>query len=166
MKHLALALASATAIGVATSAFAAEATPTFSKDVAPILYNNCVVCHRPGEVAPMSLLTYQNARPWARAIKNKGVNHERPPWRAGPESMKLANDRSLARKDIETIVRWADGGAPKGEDKDLPAAPVFPDGGWAFGKPDAVIELPIEAQVAPTGEIPQLSYFVKSPFPN
>ena len=99
------------ASGIATAARAQA--PTFSKDVAPILYNNCVVCHRPGEVAPMSLLTYQNVRPWARAIKNKVVNHEMPPWGAGPGSMKLANDRSLSQKDIDTIVRWADTGAPK-----------------------------------------------------
>jgi hypothetical protein len=150
---------------VSVAATSQAQAPTFSKDVAPILYSNCVVCHRPGEVAPMSLITYQNVRPWARAIKNKVVNHEMPPWGAGPGSMKIANDRSLPAKDIDTIVRWADGGAAKGGDKDLPPAPTFADGGWTFGKPDAVIDLPIEAQVAPTGEIPQLSYFVKSPFP-
>ena len=86
--------------------------PTFSKHVAPILYNNCVVCHRPGEVAPMSLITYQNVRPWARAIKNKVVAREMPPWGASPVSMKLANDRSLSQKDIDTITAWANGGAP------------------------------------------------------
>ena len=153
------------AVGVASAASAADAPPTFSKDVAPILYSNCVVCHRPGEVAPMSLITYQNVRPWARAIKNKVMAREMPPWSASPASLKLANDRSLSQKDIETIVRWAEGGAPKGEDKDLPSAPVFPAGGWMWGEPDAVIDLPIEAQVAPTGEIAQTSYFVKSPFP-
>ena len=165
MKNILVVLAAVTLLGVATSAIAADTAPTFARDVAPILYNNCVVCHRPGEVAPMSLLTYQNVRPWARAIKNKVANHEMPPWGAGPGSMKIANDRSLAQKDIETIVRWADGGAPKGDDKDMPAVPEFPSGGWAWGQPDAVIDLPIESQVAPTGEIPQLSHFVKSPFP-
>ena len=79
--------------------------------------------------------------------------------------MKMANDRSLSAKEIEIITRWADAGAPKGDDKDLPRTPTFPEGGWAFGTPDAVIDLPIEAQVAPTGELPQISYFVKSPFP-
>ena len=113
----------------------------------------------------MALITYQNVRPWARAIKNKVVAHEMPPWGASPASMKIANDRSLSQKDIETIVRWADGGVPKGDDKDLPAVPTFPAGGWAFGQPDAVIDLPIEVQVPPTGEFPQTSYFVKSPFP-
>jgi hypothetical protein len=150
---------------VARAADTSSSTPTFSKDVAPILYSNCVVCHRPGEVAPMALITYQNVRPWARAIKNKVVAHEMPPWGASPASLKIANDRSLSRKDIETIVRWADGGVPKGDDKDLPAVPTFPAGGWAFGQPDAVIDLPIEVQVPPTGEFPQTSYFVKSPFP-
>ena len=153
------------ALGVAGVSSAADAPPTFSKDVAPILYSNCVVCHRPGEVAPMSLITYQNARPWARAIKNKVVAHEMPPWSASPASLKIANDRSLSQKDIETIVRWADGGAQQGDDKDLPPVPTFPAGGWAFGQPDAIIDLPIEVQVPPTGESPQTSYFVKSPFP-
>ena len=74
----------------------------------------------------MSLITYQNVRPWARAIKNKVVAHEMPPWGASPASMKIANDRSLSQKDIETIVRWADGGAPKGDDKDLPAGADVP----------------------------------------
>ena len=74
----------------------------------------------------MSLITYQNVRPWARAIKNKVVAREMPPWGASPASMKLANDRSLSQKDIDTIVRWADGGAPKGDDKDLPAVPDVP----------------------------------------
>src|SRR4051794_9253909 len=104
----------------AAAAPAADAAPTFTRDVAPILYANCVVCHRPGEVAPMSLISYQNARPWARAIRNKVVGHEMPPWSAGPGSMKMANDRSLSAKDIETIVKWADNGAPEGEDRDLP----------------------------------------------
>jgi hypothetical protein len=152
-------------LGAARAVFAADAPPTFSKDVAPILYSNCVVCHRPGEVAPMSLITYQNARPWARAIKNKVVAHEMPPWGASADSLKMANDRSLSPKDIETIVKWADGGAEKGDDKDLPPVPTFPAGGWAFGTPDAVIDLPIESQLPATGEIPQISYFVKSPFP-
>ena len=75
-------VAVAAAIGTASAAMPLQA-PTFSKDVAPILYSNCVVCHRPGEVAPMSLITYQNVRPWARAIKNKVVAHEMPPWGAG-----------------------------------------------------------------------------------
>src|SRR4051794_12337208 len=142
---------------MAQAAAAADtaAAPTFSKDVAPILYNHCVVCHRPGEVAPMALITYQNARPWARAIKNKIVAREMPPWGASAESMKMANDRSLSAKEIEIITRWADGGAPKGDDKDLPQTPTFPEGGWSFGTPDAVIDLPIEAQVAATGELPQ-----------
>ncbi len=76
-----------------------------------------------------------------------------PPWGASADSMKMANDRSLSPKDIETIVRWADGGAPKGEDKDLPAVPTFPAGGWAFGEPDAVIDLPIEVAGAADGRV-------------
>ena len=77
-----LAVAAIAAAGAAR----AQTAPTFSKDVAPILYSNCVVCHRPGEVAPMSLITYQNVRPWARAIKNKVVGREMPPWGASPRA--------------------------------------------------------------------------------
>src|SRR6516162_11510636 len=117
-KTLAIAMA---CLAFASATYAADA-PTFTKDVAPILYKNCVVCHRQGEVAPMSLITYQNARPWARAMKNKVIAREMPPWGASADSMKMANDRSLSPKDVETIVKWADDGAPKGEDKDLPAA--------------------------------------------
>src|SRR5262245_53423317 len=105
------------AAGVASAADPA-ATPTFAKDVAPILYNNCVICHRPGEVAPMSLITYQDARPWAKAMKDKVVAREMPPWGADPTAGKFKNDRSLSQKDIDTIVAWVSGGAPKGDDKD------------------------------------------------
>jgi len=93
-KTLALAV---TFAAFASLAHAADA-PTFSKDVAPILYRNCVVCHRAGEVAPMSLITYQNARPWARAIKNKVVAREMPPWGASHDSMKMSNEAACRRK--------------------------------------------------------------------
>src|SRR5262245_12705265 len=109
------------AIGAAPAAAAGAATPTFAKDVAPILYKNCVICHRPGEVAPMSLITYQDARPWAKAMKDKVVAREMPPWGADPNYGKFKNDRSLSQQDIDTIVAWAESGAPKGDDKDMPA---------------------------------------------
>src|SRR6266849_4917267 len=102
-----------------TAASAAASAPTFTKDVAPILFNNCAICHRPGEVAPMSLLTYEDARPWAKAIKRKVVSREMPPWFADPanSSLKFNNDRRLSQKDIDTLVAWVDGGTPMGDAK-------------------------------------------------
>src|SRR5947208_1484380 len=92
----------------------AGSVPTFSKDVAPIFFNNCASCHRPGEIAPMTLLSYEDARPWAKAIKTKVVAREMPPWGADPaHSLKMRNDRSLTEQQIDTIVAWVDGGAPR-----------------------------------------------------
>ena len=112
------------------AASAAEAeTPTFARDVAPILYDSCVSCHRPGEIAPMSLLTYQDARPWARAIKSKVVSREMPPWHADRATgLPFRNDPSLSQAAIDTIVAWVDAGAPPGNMSDLPPAPTFLEG--------------------------------------
>ena len=116
---------------------------TFSKDVAPIFYANCVYCHRPGEVAPFSLLTYQTARPWARAIKRMVAERRMPPWLADPHYSSFSNDRRLTDQQIQTIVAWVDGGAPKGNDADLPPMPKFADG-WTFGRePDYILEMPV-----------------------
>ena len=93
---------------------ALAAAPTFSKDVAPILYKNCVECHRPDAMAPMSLITYEDARPWARAIKQKVAAREMPPWGADPTIGKFSNDLSLKQSEIDTIAAWVDGGAPQG----------------------------------------------------
>jgi hypothetical protein len=103
------------------------AAPTFSRDVAPLLFNKCAECHRPGAMAPMSLLTYEDARPWARAIKQKVAKREMPPWGADPSISKFANDPSLKQTEIDLIVAWADAGAPEGDRKDLPPAPTFTD---------------------------------------
>ena len=109
----------------------AAGTPTFAKDVAPILYKNCAECHRPTGMAPMSLMTYDDARPWARAIKQKVTAREMPPWGADPTVGKFANDTSLALTDIDTIVGWVDAGAPEGYRADLPPAPTFAEG-WSI----------------------------------
>src|SRR5712692_8594567 len=90
----------------------AAATPTFSKDVAPILFQSCASCHRPGEIAPMSLLTYENARPWAKAIREQVAAGTMPPWHATQPHGTFSNDRRLSEKDKDTLIRWADGGAP------------------------------------------------------
>ena len=102
----------------------------------------------------MSLLSYEDVRPWARAIKSKVVNREMPPWGADPaHSLKMRNDRSLTQAQIDTIVAWVDGGAPKGSDADLPPVPKFADG-WTFGRePDYILEMPVEATIPAEGEL-------------
>src|SRR2546429_9321520 len=149
---LAVTLAAISTLRAATPAPAA-AVPTFTKDVAPIVFNNCTTCHRAGEVAPMTFLSYEDVRPWAKIIKTKVVAREMPPWGADPEhSLKMRNDRSLTKQEIDTIVAWVDGGAPKGSDADLPPAPKFAEG-WTYGRePDYVLEMPVEAQIPAEGE--------------
>ena len=115
-------------VGLIAGMTAAAATPiTFNKDVLPVLQKNCQGCHRPGEMAPMSLLTYSDARPWAKAMKQAVATKKMPPWFA--EKGHFANDRSLSQAEIDTIVAWADNGAVEGDDaKDKPAPISFPDG--------------------------------------
>ena len=130
----------------------AAATPTFSKDVAPILFKNCATCHRPGDIAPMSLLTYEAARPWAKAIREQVAVGNMPPWHATQPHGTFSNDRRLSEKDKDTLIRWADGGAPKGNPKDLPPAPKFTEG-WEIGTPDTVISMSKEFEVKESGTI-------------
>ena len=120
-----------------------ESAPTFSKDVAPIFYKNCVSCHRPGEIAPMSLITYRDVRPWAKSIRAKVLAREMPPWHADPQHGKFRNDLSLAERDIDTIVKWANAGAREGNPAEMPALPKLPEG-WQIGTPDAVFQMPVE----------------------
>jgi mono/diheme cytochrome c family protein len=136
---------------------AASNSVTFAKDVAPIFNNNCVQCHRPGEIAPMSLLSYKEARPWAKSIKEKVATGVMPPWHADPHYGTFLNDRRLSQKDIDTIVAWVDQGAKEGNPKDLPPTPQFADG-WNIGKPDAVFYLPQEYTVPASGVV-EYKYF-------
>jgi hypothetical protein len=129
-----------------------ESAPTFSKDVAPIMYEKCVTCHRPGEIAPMSFITYQNVRPWARSIREKVIAREMPPWDADPQHGKFRNARTLTDREIDTIVRWANAGARQGDPADMPALPNYPTG-WQIGTPDIVFEMPVEYQIPPDGTI-------------
>src|SRR5213076_2858718 len=94
---------------------------TFTKDVLPILQKNCQTCHRPGNIAPMSFLSYETTRPWAKAMKAAVVTRKMPPWFADPQYGHFSNDRSLSQSDIDTIVKWVDGGALEGNAKDAPA---------------------------------------------
>ena len=153
-------------LAVAAGAHAAPANvPTFSKDVAPIVFSNCATCHRAGEVAPMTLTSYEEVRPWAKVIKNKIVAREMPPWGADPaHSLKMRNDRSLTQAQIDTIVAWVDGGAPKGSDADLPPMPKFAEG-WTFGRePDAILEMPVDFSVPAEGELGVQMFYSKVPW--
>jgi hypothetical protein len=133
-------------IFMALAAVGTQATQpiTFTKDVAPILQKNCQVCHRPGAIAPMSLLTYDDVRPWARAIKEKVVGREMPPWyidrNIGISEFK--DDPSLSATDIATISKWVDAGAPMGNPADMPAPRDFSNlDQWHIGKPDVVVTM-------------------------
>lgn len=142
------------------SALAANSTaPTFNKDVLPLLQANCQQCHRPGEIAPMSLLTYNEARPWAKAIKAAVVSRKMPPWFADPNVGHFANDRRLSEAQIQTLVSWVDNGAPEGNAKDRPAPRVFQEG-WNL-KPDMVIEMPKAFELPAKGTIDYQYILVK-----
>jgi mono/diheme cytochrome c family protein len=140
-------------LGLPAAASAADAPVTFTKDVAPILYKSCVECHRPTMFAPMSLMTFEDARPWARAIKQRVTARTMPPWGADPAHGTFKNDPRLSDRDVETIAKWVDAGAPKGDDQDMPAAPQLVEG-WTIGKPDAIFTMDEEFTIPPTGAIP------------
>jgi hypothetical protein len=140
--------------GVALAAStAAAAPPTYTKDVAPIIYEKCAECHRPSSMAPMSLMTYEDARPWARAIKTKVTKREMPPWGADPAVGKFKNDPSLSQAQIDTIAAWVDGGAPEGNKADLPKPPQFAEG-WTIGKPDLIFKMVQPFTVPADGTVP------------
>ena len=161
-----------TFVGVGLAAELTSAPPqpvTFSKDVAPIFQDKCESCHRPGSMAPMALITFEQARPWAKAIKQRVVARQMPPWHMDKTLgiQKFANDFSLTDAEISTIARWVDGGVRQGNPKDLPAPKVWKDEtGWQlakqFGEPDMVLKsadytMPAKAQDAwfrPLTEIP------------
>jgi len=138
--------------GVSQLVAAAEATPTFAKDVAPILYKNCVECHRPTMFAPMSLVTYQDARPYAKVMKQRVVARQMPPWNADPAIGHFKNDPRLTDEEVDTIARWADGGAPKGDDGDMPKMPALAEG-WTIGKPDAIFAMVEPFRIPATGAV-------------
>jgi hypothetical protein len=130
----------------------AATVPTFTKDVAPILYKNCTGCHRPGEIAPMSLLTYEDARPYAKAMRDEISEGHMPPWHADAPAGMFENERRLSDADRKTILDWVAGGAPRGNPADQPAQPDYTEG-WAIGKPDAVFEMAEEFKVPAQGTI-------------
>ncbi len=155
----------AAAILVVSASGAATVPPqvTFTRDVAPILEKNCQGCHRPGEAAPFSLLTYQQARPWAKAMKEAVRLKKMPPWFADPHYGKFSNDQSLAAKDVDAIAAWADAGAPEGDPKDLPAPRSFVEG-WSIPRPDVVFQPPQAFEIPASGTIEYQKIIVPSGF--
>ncbi|MGD1090380.1 MAG: thiol-disulfide isomerase [Bryobacteraceae bacterium] len=138
-------------IGSTAMAATTTTTPTFYKDVLPILQKRCQECHRPGELAPMSLLSYQEARPWAKSIKSSVVSKKMPPWFADPRYGHFANERKLTDSEVTTLVAWVDAGSPEGDTKDKPA-PVKSYDGWNI-KPDVVIEMPKAVEIPAVGTV-------------
>jgi hypothetical protein len=123
---------------------------TFNKDVAPIMYKHCADCHRSGEAAPMPLLSYRDARPWAKSIREKVASRIMPPWHADPHYGEFKNDRRLPQQDLDTILAWVDGGALEGNSSDLTPAPKFVDG-WSIGQPDVVFRMPEDFTLEASG---------------
>src|SRR3984893_9447505 len=147
---------------LAADASSSPASVTFHKDVLPILQKNCQGCHRPGQIAPMSFLTYQETRPWAKAMKAAVVTKKMPPWFADPRYGHFLNDRTLKPSDIDTIAKWADGGAPEGNPKDSPPAIQWPEKGWEI-KPDVILDVP-EYKVPAKGIVEWTDITIPSPF--
>jgi hypothetical protein len=129
---------------------------TFSKDVAPIVFENCVYCHRPGEIAPFSMLTFASVRPWAKSIKEQVLQRRMPPWFADSHYGSFVNARRLSDKDIQTIVNWVDGGSREGSPADMPAVPQLTDG-WQIGTPDLVVTMTEPYKLPATGTIPPVT---------
>jgi mono/diheme cytochrome c family protein len=137
-------------LAAAAPAIAADtpAKVTFSKDVAPIFQQKCQTCHQPNSIAPMSLISYQESRPWARSIRERVSTRQMPPWHIDKSVgvQKFKNDMSLSDEQIDTIVKWVDAGAPQGDPKDMPPpVPVQTDNQWqavrdGFGEPDLVVK--------------------------
>jgi hypothetical protein len=149
-------------VGLSWGLAAQQPGVTFSKDVLPILQKNCQSCHRPGQIAPMSLLTYGDARPWARSIRNAVTTMTMPPWFADPNYGHVLNERRLTSAEIDTIARWVDAGAPEGDRRDAPAPVQWPEGGWQI-KPDVIVEGPTY-EVPPAGVVEWTWYVVPTGF--
>jgi hypothetical protein len=140
-------LACSSLLSAADTTTAAAKPVTFAKDIAPIFQEKCEACHRKDSMAPMSLVTYQEVRPWAKSIKERVATHQMPPWHLDKTVgiQNFQNDRSLNNEQIATIVRWVDAGAPMGDAKDMPPPKQFPDeNSWklakTYGQPDMIIK--------------------------
>ena len=172
VRHLSNALG-LTAVTIAVAAnglirtpLLASAEPTYYADVAPILHSDCVSCHRPGEIAPMSLRSYADVRPWARSIKQKVISKEMPPWFAGAAIGPFRNDLRLTDEEVNTLTTWVDAGAPEGNVEDLPFLPEFAEG-WSHPdgvEPDYIIDMPVEIQIPAEGQLDVINVYQEVPF--
>jgi hypothetical protein len=131
---------------------------TFYRDVLPILQDRCQECHRQEQMAPMAFSTYEQTRPWAKAIREAVRTRRMPPWFADPCCGKFSNDRSLTAAERDTLARWADTGALRGRESDAPAVKTWPEG-WNISKPDAVIQMPQAFRVPAKGAV-EYQYFI------
>ncbi|NOT60103.1 MAG: thiol-disulfide isomerase [Acidobacteria bacterium] len=138
-------------------------TVTYTKDVAPILFKNCAQCHRPDDIAPFSVLSFKDVRPWAKSIKEQVVKREMPPWHADPHYGKFENEARLSQTDIDTIAAWVDSGAKEGNAKDLPRMPNAATD-WEIGKPDVVLTMPKEYELPAKGADDYLYFRVPTGF--
>lgn len=139
---------------------------TYAKHVSRVLQKNCQECHRPGQIGPMALLTYDDAVAWSETIREVITEGRMPPWYADPRYGKWSNDRSLSKADRDTLLAWLDGGTPKGDEKDLPAPRKFPTG-WQIGKPDAIFKMPKPSAVpaqTPKGGVPYRYFSIPTDF--
>ena len=138
------------ALVLADVSIARAQEPTFNKDVAPILFGQCATCHRPGEAAPFSLLTYQDAKKRGKLIAHTTQTKQMPPWIAEKGDVAFRNERRLKDADIALLQKWVATGMAEGDKNDLPAQPTF-EGGWPLGKPDLVVKMPKAYKVAAEG---------------
>lgn len=138
------------AVGAANGGESPSPSISYSKDIAPIIFKHCVTCHRPGEAVPMTMMNFEETRPWVKAIKNAVVSRAMPPWHADPAFGDFLNDISLDDEQISKIVQWVDAGAPQGNPSEMPAPPEFKSG-WQLGEPDYVLNFP-KAEIAAEGK--------------
>lgn len=143
---------------------AKPSAPTFYRDVLPILEQRCQSCHRPGEIAPFALLTYQQAKNWAGAIRADVENRNMPPWFADPCCGQFSNNPSLSQEQIRAIVEWVKAGAPAGSPQDAPPAPHWTNG-WNIAPPDLVLRMPVPVKLPADGDVEYTYEIVPTNFP-
>jgi mono/diheme cytochrome c family protein len=149
LAALALAAGSLLLLAARTRPVRIAPPPTFSNEVVRIFQQSCQGCHHPGDIAPFSLMSYAEARPWAASIRHMVSTRQMPPWKPSPSCTKLQGERRLTDADVATIVRWVDAGSPEGDRAQLPPPLTFPDG-WILGTPDLTVTLP-EPYTPPNG---------------
>ena len=150
--HLSRRLLSSLAISFASLLSRAESLPTFYRDIVPILQDHCQSCHRPGEIAPMPLVTYREVRPWAKAMRQAVRRREMPPWFAEPGIGRFSNDPSLSQQQIDTISQWAEHGAKAGDPKAAPPPRPWTEG-WNIAVPTSIVSMPAPVSIPPKGDI-------------